>query len=100
MIREKLEQRRKKYASRQRIKLITASFALVMSLGFIHKASFPKTDAYFRYEGISEATLTVTEDIYKMDTIDLIGQVDLAGQVNLSGEINLTVTDDVYKTFD
>jgi hypothetical protein len=89
-IKEKLEQRRKKYSSRKRAKLITTIIAMLVSLGFIHKATVPNTDAYFRFIADSEVvTLTVTEDVYKLDTT-----------VDLTSQVNLTVSDDVYKTID
>lgn len=68
-IREKLEKRRKEYASRKRIKLVTAIFAILMTLGIIHKAAVPKTDAIFRYNTSRTGDkLTVTDDVYKIDT--------------------------------
>lgn len=69
MIREKLEMRRKKYALKKRIKLASASFAILLTLGIICRMTVPKTDALFRYKisRSEEDKLTVTTDVYEIN---------------------------------
>ncbi|NLY18789.1 MAG: hypothetical protein GX045_07530 [Clostridiaceae bacterium] len=70
MIREKLEKRKRKYIIRKRIKLSSAIFAMLMAVGIIHKSAVYKTDAIFRYstDRTGEDKITVTHDVYKIDT--------------------------------